>query len=183
MIKFNRIKILAPKSGFTLPEVLVVVLIISILAMTALPSYSGFIEKARCLNLPSSVTSLASCNDVRILVPSDGSTVAMKSIFQGDFSKLSKKLTPWIYVYAPKAQKYYTEIIRELDDPAKKALKSGSWNSEEIEIGRDADKGEMYTVGVLLTEESSTKILRSVGDDLDDLPPGERLRPMQVIRQ
>ena len=172
-------------SGFTLPEVLITVVIISILILIASPTYFGMIEKARCINLGANQQSTVSCNDVKIIIPSSNSTVPMKSTFQGSFNKISLSSTFWIYVYAPWEQKYYMDRIKELDAPSKKGDGRGSWSLNDVEIGglSPSDSQQEYTVGVLVTQGSSTKMLEEQEHSLDELPPGIRLSEIRVVRQ
>ena len=187
MIDFRKrnLRHLSMISGFTLPEVLIVIVLISILILIASPIYLGVIEKARCINSGANQQGIVSCNDVKIIIPSSNSTVPMISTFQGSFNKISLSSTSWIYVYAPWEQKYYLDRIQELDAPSKKGSGRGSWSLNDVKIGGSSpsDSQQEYTVGVLVTQGSSTKMIEDQEHGLDELPPGVRLSEIRIFRQ
>ena len=187
MIDFRKrhFRHLSTMLGFTLPEVLIVIVIISILILIASPTYFGITEKARCINLGANQQSTLSCNDVKIIIPASNSAVPMISTFQGSFNKISLSSTSWIYVYAPWEQKYYLDRIKELDAPSKKGGERGKWSLDDVKIGgpSPSDSQQEYTVGVLVTQGSSTKMLEEQEDCLDELPLGIRLSEIRIFRQ
>jgi hypothetical protein len=167
-------------SGFTLPETLTIILIISILVSITIPDYLSIINKARC-SLES--TSSTGHNEVLITIPSNNELVSVDSTFYGTFNAVSLGWTSWIYIYAPGVKKYYLERIKELDEPSGKANEQGSWSVDNIVIGTASDSQANYTVGILMTRNNSTKALEEKEDDLDKLPCGRKLSEIQITRQ
>ncbi|MEW6498923.1 MAG: hypothetical protein AB1589_41500 [Cyanobacteriota bacterium] len=104
--------------------------------------------------------------EVQILEPPEGSKVSMKSTFKGTYKNLPEGSSIWIYVYAPKAHKYYLDPIAQAGNK-----RDGTWTRSGVILGGEADSGEEFIVGVLIADEEATKTLRTKEDDLDELPP------------
>jgi prepilin-type N-terminal cleavage/methylation domain-containing protein len=175
-----RFKFLHGPSGFTMPEVLAVIVISSILVSIAIPNYLSIINKAKC-----SLDSVSSTgyNEVLITTPSNNDSIPINSTFYGTFNAISSDWTSWVYIYAPGIKKYYLERIRELDKPSRKVNEQGDWSLDNIVIGGALDSQANYIAGILMTRGNSTKTLEKKEDELDKLPCGKKLSEIQITRQ
>jgi prepilin-type N-terminal cleavage/methylation domain-containing protein len=167
------------KDGYTLPEVLVTITVISMLAAIALPSYFTIVDRARCLKFGNLEAANQRCLlDATITNPSNGGTVSVESEFNGTFKNRPTGTTMWIYVYAPGEGKFYLSQVTNFNHLTR------TWNLKNVVIGRPNDDiGATYRVGIFIADLEGTMKLRDEEDGRDFLPSGKKLNEIEVTRK
>jgi prepilin-type N-terminal cleavage/methylation domain-containing protein len=176
--------ILAPprvkrRDGHTLPEVLVTITVIGILAAITIPSYFAIVDRARCLNFGSFKAANQRCLlDATITNPSNGGTVFVESEFNGTFKNLPTGTTMWIYVYAPGEGKFYLDQVTNFNHLTR------TWKLENVSIGEiNDDISATYKVGIFIADVEGSVELRDEEDGRDSLPSGKKLNEIEVTRK
>ncbi len=119
---------------------------------------AAFIQKTPNINDNHGASSIV------IAFPRDGDMVDRTISLNGSFANLPPYTQIWVYVYAEKQERYYT-------DKATTFNVLGIWLAQSVVIGT-IDDTNAYRIGVLLVEPDAAKDLKSNPDNRESLPAG-----------